>query len=88
MITAKKAKEKIIKSISERKYIKEIQKRIENCIECNQFRCVIDICEYDDIAVDIYTDALCVIKWLESYGYEVSIRVLNEKRAEINVSWN
>ena len=88
MITAKKAKEKIIRAISERKYIKEIQKRIENCIECNQFRCVVDICEYDDIAVNIYTDTLCVIKWLESYGYEASIRVLNEKRAEINVSWN
>ena len=88
MINAKKAKEKIIKSISKRKYIKEIQKRIKNCIECNQFRCVVDICEYDDIAVDIHTDALCVIKWLESYGYEASFRSLNEKRAEINVSWN
>ena len=88
MITAKKAKEKIIKSISKRKYIQKVKASILNAINKYQFRCDVTIDEYDDIDVDMITTSSCVVNWLEHYGYRATIVTRDSKKCTIEISWN
>lgn len=88
MITAKNAKEKIIKSISKRKYIQKVKAAILNAINEYQFRCDVTIDEYDDIDVDMITTSCCVINWLEHYGYRAVIVSRDSKKCTIEISWN
>ena len=88
MITAKKAKEKIIKSISERKYIQKVKASILNAINEYQFRCYVTIDEYDDIDVDIHTTTICILKYFEYYGYDCFIRERTDKTASIVIRWS
>lgn len=88
MITAKKAKEQIIKSISKKKYIQKVKALIYVAIDEYQFNCDVTINEYDDIDVDIITASRCVVNWLEHYGYKVIILSRDSKKCTINISWN
>ena len=88
MITAKKAKEQIIKSVSKKKYIKKVEHKIISAIAIYQFRCDVTIDEYDDIDVDIITTSRCVVNWLEHYGYRAAIVTRDSKKCTIEVSWN
>ena len=88
MITAKKAKENIIKSISKRKYIKKVVEVIYIAINEHQFRCDVTIDEYDDIDVDMITTSRCIVNWLEHYGYRATIVSRDSKKCTIEISWN
>lgn len=88
MITAKKAKENIIKSISKKKYIQKIKKLINCAISEYQFSCDVTINEYDDIDVNVITTSRCIINWLEHYGYRATIVSRDSKRCTIEISWN
>ena len=88
MITAKKAKEKIIKSISKRKYIQKVKASILNAINEYQFRCDVTIDEYDDIDIGIFTTSHCVVNWLQHYGYRAAIVTRDSKKCTIEISWN
>ena len=88
MITAKKAKEQIIKSISKKKYIQKVKALITCAISEYQFRCDVTIDEYDDIDVDMFTTARCIVNWLEHYGYRATIVTRDSKRCTIEISWN
>ena len=88
MITAKKAKEIIIKSISKRKYIQKVVALIYTAINEHQFRCYVIIDEYDDIDVDMITTSRCVVNWLEHYGYKATIVNRDSKKCTIEISWN
>lgn len=88
MITAKKAKEKIIKSIAKRKYINKCKEAIDKAIANYQFDCNIKIDEYDDIDVDIRTTAICILKYFGHYGYDGFIRECTSKSANITIRWN
>jgi hypothetical protein len=88
MITAKKAKEQIIKSISKKKYIQKVEALIHAAINEYQFRCDVTIDEYDDIDVDMITTSRCVVNWLEHYGYRATIVSRDSKRCTIEISWN
>ena len=88
MISAKKAKEQIIKSISKKKYIQKVKALINCAISEYRFTCDVTIDEYDDIDVDIITVSRCVINWLEHYGYRVIILSRDSKKCTINISWN
>jgi hypothetical protein len=88
MITAKKAKEKIIKDISKKKYIKKVKYKILSAIIEYQFRCDVTIDEYDDIDVDMITTSRCVVNWLEHYGYRATIVSRDSKKCTIEISWN
>ena len=88
MMTAKKAKEYIIKSISKRKYIQKTRNAIALAISEYQFRCDITIDEYDDIDVDMITTSRCVVNWLQHYGYRATIVSRDSKKCTIDISWN
>ena len=90
MITAKKAKEQIIKSISKKKYIQKVEALIYCAISEYQFRCDVTIDEYDDIDIDIdiFTTSRCVVNWLQHYGYRAAIVTRDSKKCTIEVSWN
>lgn len=88
MIKAKDAKEKIIKSVSKKKYIQKVKALITCAISEYQFRCGVTIDEYDDIDVDMITTSRCVINWLEHYGYRAIIVSRDSKRCTIEISWN
>lgn len=88
MISAKKAKEKIIKSISKKKYIQKVKALINCAIFEYQFGCDVTIDEYDDIDVDIITTSRCIVNWLEHYGYRATIVNRDSKRCTIEISWN
>ena len=88
MITAKKAKEQIIKSISKKKYIQKVEELVNYAISKYRFSCDVTINEYDDIDVDIITTTRCIINWLEHYGYDVIIIRKGSKECTINISWN
>lgn len=88
MITAKKAKEKIIKSISKRKYINKCKEAINKAIANYQFECNVKIDEYDDIDVDIYTTTICILKYFGYYGYDGFIRECTGKTASIVIRWS
>ena len=88
MMTAKKAKEYIIKSISKRKYIQKTRNAIALAISEYQFRCDITIDEYDDIDVDMITTSRCVVNWLQYYGYRATIVTRDSKKCTIDISWN
>ena len=87
MITAKKAKERIIKSISKRKYINKCKEAINKAIANYQFDCNVKIDEYDDIDVDIHTTAICILKYFGYYGYDGYIRESTSKSASILIKW-
>lgn len=87
-MTAKKAKEYIIKSISKRKYIQKTRNAIALAISEYQFRCDITIDEYDDIDVDMITTSRCVVNWLQYYGYRATIVTRDSKKCTIDISWN
>lgn len=88
MMTAKKAKEYVIKSISKRKYIQKARNAIALAISEYQFRCDVTIDEYDDIDVDIITTSRCIVNWLEHYGYRATIVTRDSKKCTIDISWN
>lgn len=88
MISAKKAKENIIKSISKKKYIQKVEALINYAISEYRFTCDVTIDEYDDIDVDIITTSRCVINWLEHYGYRATIVMRDSKKCTIEISWN
>ena len=88
MITAKKAKEQIIKSISKKKYIQKVKASILNAINEYQFRCDVTIDEYDDIDVDIHTTTICILKYFGYYGYDGFIRECTDKTASIVIRWS
>ena len=88
MITAKKSKEKIIKSIAKRKYINKCKEAIDKAIANYRFDCNIKIDEYDDIDVDIYTTAVCILKYFGYYGYDGFIREYTDKTASIIIKWS
>lgn len=88
MISAKQAKEKIIKSIVKRKYIQKVESAINYAISEHQFRCDVTIDEYDNIDLDIITTSRCVINWLEYYGYRAVIVSRDSKKCTIEISWN
>ena len=88
MIKAENARKKIIKDISKSGYIKNINDTIYAAISAHKFDCVVEIDEYDeDIEITIDRTAICAIKYLESLGYNAYIKTLNNKYAEIKVSW-
>lgn len=88
MISAKKAKELIIKSVSKKKYIQKVKALINCAISEYQFGCNVTIDEYDDIDVDIITTSHCIVNWLEYYGYRATIVSRDSKKCTINISWN
>ena len=88
MMTAKRAKEYVIKSISKRKYIQKVRNTIALAISEYQFRCDVIIDEYDDIDVDIITTSRCIVNWLEHYGYRATIVTRDSKKCTIDISWN
>lgn len=88
MMSAKKAKEYVIKSISKRKYIQKVEAAIYVAINEYQFRCNITIDEYDDIDIDMITTSRCVVNWLEHYGYRATIVNRDSKKCTIEISWN
>lgn len=88
MITAKKAKELIIKSISKRNYINKVIAAIYIAINENQFRCSVTIDEYDNIDEDTITASRCIVNWLEHYGYRATIVSRDSKKCTIEISWN
>ena len=88
MITAKKAKEKIIKSISKRKYINKCKEAIDKAIANYQFECNVKIDEYDDIDVDIHTTTICILKYFGYYGYDGFIIDCTGKTASIVIRWS
>ena len=88
MITAKKAKEKIIKSISKKKYIQKVEALVNCAISEYRFSCDVTIDECDDIDVDIITTTRCIINWLEHYGYRATVVSRDSKRCTIEISWN
>lgn len=88
MITAKEAKEKIIKSISKKKYIQKVKALIHCAISEYQFRCSATIDEYDDIDVDMITTSCCIVNWLQHYGYIAKIITRDSKKCTIEISWN
>ena len=87
MITAKKAKEKIIKSISKRKYINKCKEAIDKAIANYQFDCNVKIDEYDDIDIDIHTTAICILKYFGYYGYDGFIKEYTANTASIVIIW-
>ena len=87
MISAKKAKEKVIKSISKRSYIKKIKSQIEDAIEDGYFDCVIIIDEHDDIDTDTLKTLFHILRYFEYYGYAVTLRERTDKRIVIQVAW-
>lgn len=87
MITAKKAKEKIIKSIAKRKYIKNAEKAVKKAIEFCRFTCDIEISEYDDIDISVFDTAVLILKYFGYYGYDGYIRESNEHKASICIKW-
>lgn len=88
MMTAKKAKEYVFKSISKRKYIQKTRNAIALAVSEYQFRCDVTIDEYDDIDVDIITTSRCIVNWLEHYGYRATIVTRDSKKCTIDISWN
>lgn len=88
MISAKKAKENIIKSISKKKYIQKVKEAINCAISEYQFRCDVTIDENDGIDVDMITTSRCVVNWLEHYGYRATIITRDSKKCTIEISWN
>lgn len=88
MITAKKAKEQVIKSISKKKYIEKVEALIYAAIDEYQFKCEVTIDKHDDIDVDMITTSRCIVNWLEQYGYKVIILRRDSKECTINISWN
>lgn len=87
MINAKKAKEKVIKSISKSYYIKDAEKAIKRAIESCRFTCDIEISEYSDIDIGVYDTAILILKYFEYYGYDGYIRESNEHKASICIKW-
>ena len=88
MITAKKAKEQIIKSISKKKYIQKVKALITCAISEYQFKCDVTIDEYDEIDVDMITTSRCIINWCEYYGYKAVVINRSNKRCIIEISWD
>lgn len=88
MITAKEAKQKIIKSISKKKYIKVVEASIYCAIIEDKFSCTINIDEYDDIDENIITTSRNIVNWLEHYGYRATIVSRDSKKCTIDISWN
>ena len=88
MITAKKAKEKVIKSISKNYYIRKIKKHIKDVIEDRFFECTITITNDDGIDWDMNKTVFHILRYFEHYGYIVSI--LDKKCDEVivNISWH
>lgn len=88
MITAKKTKEQIIKSISKRKYIQKVKALINYAISEYQFICEVTIDEYDDIDVDMITTSRCIVNWCEYYGYRAVIVNRDSKKCTIEIDWS
>lgn len=88
MITAKKAKESIIKSISKKKYIKKCKEAVHKAIANYQFDCDVKIDEYDEIDVDIHITAICILKYFGYYGYDGFIKECTGKTASIVIRWS
>ena len=88
MITAKKAKEQIIKSISKRKYIKKIKQHIEDAINNRFFECIVTITENDDIDWAMNKTIFHILRYFEHYGYSVTIIDRKCDEVVINVSWH
>ena len=88
MITAKKAKEKVIKSVHKRTYIKKIREQIEDAIEDGYFERIVTIDEYDDIDYDINKTLFHILRYFEYYGYEVIVHVKEKNRLVIEVRWH
>lgn len=88
MITAKKAKEKIIKSISKSYYIKKIKQHIEDAIDDRFFECNVTITKDDNIDWDMNKTFYHILRYFEYYGY--NIIVVNRERNEVifNISWH
>lgn len=88
MITAKKAKEKVIKSISKSYYIRKIKEHIEDAIEDRFFECTITITNDDKIDWDMNKTVFHILRYFEHYGYIVTI--MDKKRDEVivNISWH
>lgn len=88
MISAKKAKEKVIKSISKRGYIKKIKEHIEDAIDDNYFECTVTITEYDDIDYSLTKTVFHILRYFEYYGYNVIIVNRESKAAVFNIEWH
>ena len=87
MMSAKKAKEYVIKSISKRKYIKDAEKAVKRAIESCKFTCDIEISEYNDIDISVFNTAVLILKYFGYYGYDGYIRESNEHKASICIKW-
>lgn len=88
MITAKKAKEKIIKSISKRKYIQKIKQHIENAIKYRFFECNVTITKDDVIDWDMNKTLFHIFRYFEYYGYSITVVNREQDKAILNVSWH
>ena len=86
-LNANKAKEKIIRKIAKKNYINKVKDCINNAIVNYKFGCDIKIDESDDIDIDIHTTLICIIKWLDYYGYDSCIKELNRNSGIIKVNW-
>jgi trehalose/maltose hydrolase-like predicted phosphorylase len=88
MITAKKAKEQIIKSISKSYYIKKIKQHIEDAIDDRFFECTVTITQDDNIDWDMNKTIFHILRYFEYYGYSVTVVKRECDEVVINISWH